>query len=594
MLQISKISIKNFCSCVNTQLALSEITGLVGYNNAGKSNILTSIRWLIRPFSLKEKDFNDCSESVQVTGEITGLSQEVLQELNLSEAIEPFLEGEDIAIRRVQKIPDDSVRNIELYIRSISVNGTKPGEENWRKCPKNISGAIKNIFPDPIEIKAMDDAAEDVGKTKSTTTIGKLISEVVEPIEKQHGTVLKEALEGIRRKLDAEGIERAPELEELDRGANEQLSDIFPGLSLRVHVPPPDVKDFFKNGTIKVFEGSSPIGRDVESLGHGAQRSIQVALIRYLAEVRQQEGQSFSCTLLLIDEPELYLHPHAIEQIRLALNLLSKKGYQVVFTTHSPQMLTEKDIRNTIIVYKDLERRTRVRTRLVDAIEVVENKAKSQLKTLFELSNSSQILFSDRVLLIEGKTETRLLPTLYESCRRCTLASKRIAIVSIDGSGGLSNGLKVLKAMGIPCKALADLDYAFQGGVKAKIVDNSDEAFVSCRKLFEELSKVDGRQFNLCSAGLPTKKGSQLEPNQAYEQLAKHPEAKCHIEALHRKMKNKDIWLWRKGTMESHLGIPGKGEDYWFDYITKLSDEGFETVVEDTTGVVEFFDWIEG
>ena len=41
-----------------------------------------------------------------------------------------------------------------------------------------------------------------------------------------------------------------------------------------------EIKELFKSGTIKVFEDESEEGRDVSILGHGAQRSIQMALIR--------------------------------------------------------------------------------------------------------------------------------------------------------------------------------------------------------------------------------------------------------------------------------------------------------------------------
>jgi predicted ATP-dependent endonuclease of OLD family len=41
-----------------------------------------------------------------------------------------------------------------------------------------------------------------------------------------------------------------------------------------------------------------------------------MALVQYLAEIKRQNNQQISTTLLLIDEPELYLHPFAIEQVR--------------------------------------------------------------------------------------------------------------------------------------------------------------------------------------------------------------------------------------------------------------------------------------
>jgi len=48
----------------------------------------------------------------------------------------------------------------------------------------------------------------------------------------------------------------------------------------------PEFSDLVKAATIQIFEGGSdPVeGRDASSFGHGAQRSIQMALIKSLAE----------------------------------------------------------------------------------------------------------------------------------------------------------------------------------------------------------------------------------------------------------------------------------------------------------------------
>ena len=49
---LAQISISNFRSCKNVSLCLSDFTPIVGYNNAGKSNILAAVEWLIDPSAL--------------------------------------------------------------------------------------------------------------------------------------------------------------------------------------------------------------------------------------------------------------------------------------------------------------------------------------------------------------------------------------------------------------------------------------------------------------------------------------------------------------------------------------------------------------
>jgi predicted ATP-dependent endonuclease of OLD family len=50
--KIAKISIENFKSIKKAGFELSEFTPLVGYNNAGKTNILQAIIWSIKKSSL--------------------------------------------------------------------------------------------------------------------------------------------------------------------------------------------------------------------------------------------------------------------------------------------------------------------------------------------------------------------------------------------------------------------------------------------------------------------------------------------------------------------------------------------------------------
>ncbi|MFA6192037.1 MAG: AAA family ATPase [Sulfurimonas sp.] len=65
---ISSITIKNFKSIREETFPLTLYTPLVGYNNAGKSNILEAIQWLLNKSSLSEKYFNNIDESIEISG----------------------------------------------------------------------------------------------------------------------------------------------------------------------------------------------------------------------------------------------------------------------------------------------------------------------------------------------------------------------------------------------------------------------------------------------------------------------------------------------------------------------------------------------
>jgi AAA15 family ATPase/GTPase len=53
---------------------------LVGYNNAGKSNCLSAIQWLIR-VAANRKDFYDVSQPVEVMAILEGISEQLLSQM---------------------------------------------------------------------------------------------------------------------------------------------------------------------------------------------------------------------------------------------------------------------------------------------------------------------------------------------------------------------------------------------------------------------------------------------------------------------------------------------------------------------------------
>ncbi len=133
------------------------------------------------------------------------------------------------------------------------------------------------------------------------------------------------------------------------------MTRFFPGLALDLDLQVVQVKEFFKAGDLHVTDRMTGGRRRFDQIGTGAQRSIQMTLICYLAEARSSTPKEASRRLLLIDEPELYLHPQGVRRLRQALSELANAGFQIVFSTHSPLMLSRENAANTVIVCKTFE-----------------------------------------------------------------------------------------------------------------------------------------------------------------------------------------------------------------------------------------------
>jgi predicted ATP-dependent endonuclease of OLD family len=315
-----------------------------------------------------------------------------------------------------------------------------------------------------------------------------------------------------------------------------------------------------------------------------------MALIRYLAEIKKHHNNHYlSRKLLLIDSPELFLHPQAVELVRVALKNLSNEGYQVVFATHSAQMVTSEDVSTSLLIRKNRERGTFMRKRMEDAVRQVVKDAPSQLQMLFSLSNSNELLFADYVLLTEGKTEWRVLPALFERITGQSFALIKCALVRQGGVSNTRKSMQVLSAMDIPVRAIVDLDYAFTTATRDGFLSANDPDITECRNLFRELACHN--HLRLVN-GLPVNKHSNISASTAYAMMASMPEAERPIRNIHNKLCEQGIWVWTRGAIEEHLGLNGKNEMVWRNFIERSRSKNFIQTLPDYDGIEALCQWI--
>lgn len=591
MQTISELTVLNFRSCKNLKkLAIDNFTPLIGYNNAGKSNVLSAVHWLIKKSSLDAAGFFNPTEEVSVSARIGGIDDKVLSALGPEHKrrIEPYISEHTLAIRRTQASPGVPIGQVRLLIQQPDHIGVD--DNGWDVNPTGIDGAIAALFPDVIPIGAMEDATKDISKSESGSTIGKLITQLMRQLEADQDNQIAERIKELDKLLSAEGTDCAKELDQFDETANDIVKEFFPGVRVKAHIPAPTLTTVFKAGTLRIYEDGiqgqqNSEGRDVGALGHGAQRAIQMALVRMLAEktAAPQAGR----TLLLIDEPELYLHPQAASKVRSALVKLSKGSYQVVFTTHSPVMLGRDSVGSAHVLRKAEDGATVTRKRLGDAARALQEGAPHQWDMLFSFHGATEILFSDRVMLLEGKTEKELIPDIFEFILGVTPADLRIGMVSLGGSGDAEKCMRILEAMEIPHRALVDLDYAFRGAIGCKLLEADDPDVNACRTLCGDVAQELGGEVESDGFFCGPKRIECLE------RLAQVDKAIGPIESLHQKLRDKGLWLWKRGTIETHLGLGGKTATIWSRFRGDLKSNGLSDA-PDQSGVRECIRWLSG
>jgi hypothetical protein len=508
----------------------------------------------LAPKAFAKTDANDPTQPIIISACVSGITQELIDlipEAKHRAAITPYC------------------INGELWIRISATGTTRPTSEvwenaeldehgiptTWRSYPTGLPQAVSALLPEALHIRAMDDVQEDLGKGKAGSTIRGLLDEIMAPILTAHREV-QDALTAVRNILSAEGESRSPLLSQFDTDASQALSSFFPGLLLNLDVPSIDVKEFFKSGDLNVTDELSGETRKFDTLGSGAQRAIQMALIRLLADIRQNRDQDLSRRLLLIDEPEIFLHPQGVRGLREALNVLSKSGFQIVFTTHSPLMVSRDNAPDTVIVRRSRENGSEVRVPMREAVSQALQEAQAQSRTLFELGNIAEIYFAEKVILCEGKTDQRLLPLIYEKLYGVRPELERICFIALGSCTSIPKGFSVLSAMGIKCGVIADLDFAFTHA-RGPWLPKECEEMDAVKLVLQEISKNDG--FLLGGHGLPqnSRSGSAAD---CWAAFARHRDGQALANSAHEALKGLSTWIWPMGCIEDALNIQEKGE----------------------------------
>lgn len=293
--------------------------------------------------------------------------------------------------------------------------------------------------------------------------------------------------------------------------------------------------------------------------------------------------------MLLIDEPELYLHPQAIEVVRASLSRLSAEGYQVAFSTHSANMIARPDASNTLLIRRTPEDGTICFPRIADAVNVAIAEAEHQAATLFALSNSTKVLFSEKIVLAEGKTEQTLLPDLFQHEAGRSLEEEKIGLVSLGGSSDVPKALPVLAAMGIPTKAIVDLDFAFRPAIQHGLIADDNSAVQGCRSI---LARLHGEgKIELAEDGFP-KKRDDISAARAFELMAAEEDAREHTQRIHEHFLQQGVWVWTDGTIERHLGLEGKTSSVHSTFLSSFQNQGFRNNLPNYENVQNMLAWL--
>lgn len=311
---------------------------IVGDNNCGKSTLFEAILYLTGKLrNLEHFESVQANSRVRVEAIIAGNDLADLLADDKFQKYRPYsatdADGEPFV--RVER--SNQERTVNQLSKDVHLDGKKvcfwnPQTEQFEN-PTGIDALFKALIEcEPIWADANPSEYADLSSTK---TLGRLIDDVASrffetPQWEKFSLAHEEAFrEDTDESLGALTVGLAAEIQEI---VNQQ----YGSAKVKFDFDLPAPSSFVKSGQLLVDDGAgeTPLG----TKGTGMQRAFALAVIQlYAKSLLATEGVSRPL-ILLLDEPETWLHPQA--QLRLAEALSTIAGdHQLFLITHSPYLL---------------------------------------------------------------------------------------------------------------------------------------------------------------------------------------------------------------------------------------------------------------
>lgn len=348
-------------------------------------------------------------------------------------------------------------------------------ETIWFQNPGGIPANVTSKLPRYLLIPDSTEKDELSGQSGALMKTLKSLFEDVRDASKNFEKA-QYYLTELAKELDPE--DEDSDFYQLLNDLNGVVGDVFPDTSFLAKANLSNPNEAIKP-RFDVQLGSN-INTEIEYQGAGIIRSAIFAMLRYrsMRENKRIQGTTNYVRPLLIafEEPEIYLHPQAAQQMRDTIYDLSiDPNNQIICTTHSPYMIdlskNAHQILNSLYIEGGLIEYNG-RTNEVDmifsnpfniskAFQNLLNDDQSYVKMLLKIDDTiSRIFFTKNVLIVEGDTEeviiketlSRMPEEMYKEF------SYNWEVIRARGKATIISLVRYLKALGVNPFVIHDRD----------------------------------------------------------------------------------------------------------------------------------------
>jgi predicted ATP-dependent endonuclease of OLD family len=466
---IQKIHIKNYRNFNDFEMEFHEgLNVIVGANNSGKTGLLSAIYLLNSPSNISIDDFNknnlvqfktlynEDAPKTEITYFINHFINEDDDEDESIIKLIPFLGFKEVDAMRLAS-EDKKKYFIKAIVKAVYELDEKYIGE-YRKAVSGIDSfddfmlMFKRYVAEHYKWHYTNGVSDLSAESKAATSIfdirfieaERTAAEVEKETRKEIDSFSKDnsnaiAIDKFKSKVSEDlrdilkpSIEKLAilfETEQNDIGLQKGNVAIYPSVKANVSIP-----DSF---ITEVKDTKSEFIVPIDHNGLGYNNLINIYMLIKLKEL--QVGKDFR--ILCLEEPEAHLHPAMQYKLFKYLKMLDaekKLNQQIFVTTHSSNISAVAGIDNMFMMAYN--RSVTPQDCINQSLELQfkdegEKKQKSEAKkhlAKFLDVTRSDMLFADKVVLVEGIAERLLLPYFMEKCGYA-YEDEHVSIVEIGG-----------------------------------------------------------------------------------------------------------------------------------------------------------------
>jgi putative ATP-dependent endonuclease of OLD family len=521
-MQIRSVEVKGLRSIKSVNIGFHDVTVLIGGNNAGKSTIFHALRMFFEAApKVNADDFHKReTDKIEIivtfdrltADEVAEFGNAVLdgrmtisrtfsndRESNLTYSVLTKVFPEFNAIRSegnktsLRSAFNAIARDLEIEPATTADQAIALMDEWELKNPHRLERSfLRGFFGAPNVangklrkktnlhfIPAVVNVSDETSETKKSPIIN-LLSDIARQTFENRQEV-KDFLERVQTGFsDLTSPDRFPQLmkvsDVLTAGIRKYYAD---SRLLADWVPDEGIKVSYPKPVIRVEDGGFTSG--LENVGHGLQRAALFSVVEFLATGATADGdfafdEAQSDIILLIEEPEIYQHPHkqkiisdAFRKLCATHNRQTGIRFQVMFATHSEKFVDISTFHTARVIRRSVDGEDYVHSvseLSVEACshyfgELLDRQPMPEAAFLAKLHIFSREIcegfFARKVILVEGVTDKAVLEGVYRSLGRDNLL-EGISIISVEGKTKMDKPFYIFNKLGIPAFAVFDSD----------------------------------------------------------------------------------------------------------------------------------------